>query len=97
MNTLYNTHTTHTRTHTHTNSSPFSLQAHGSVELSAFCEGYFLQNMSALLEREGFRALLLGPQTGSRGGGSPRLESPLEQLEATLARRLRSLYTSSRV
>ncbi|XP_056454751.1 ankyrin repeat and BTB/POZ domain-containing protein 2 [Gadus chalcogrammus] len=72
-------------------------KAHGSLELSAFCEGYFLQNMSALLEREGFRALLLGPQAGARGGGSPRVESPLEQLEATLARRLRSLYTSSRV
>ncbi|CAL8359948.1 unnamed protein product [Lota lota] len=75
-------------------------KAHGSVELSAFCEGYFLQNMSALLEREGFRALLLGPQGGARSGASgtpPRVDSPLEQLEATLARRLRSLYTSSRV
>ncbi|KAG7255611.1 hypothetical protein CRUP_010423 [Coryphaenoides rupestris] len=79
------------------------LEAHGAVELSAFCEGYFLQNMPALLEREAFRGLLLGAQGGARGGangGSSRAHpdpSPLEPLEATLAGRLRSLYTSSRV
>uniref|UniRef100_A0A8D3A9J1 Ankyrin repeat and BTB (POZ) domain containing 2b n=1 Tax=Scophthalmus maximus TaxID=52904 RepID=A0A8D3A9J1_SCOMX len=58
-------------------------KAHGSLELSSFCEGYFLQQMPALLEREGFRSL--------------RGDSPLEELEATLARRLRSLYVTSRV
>uniref|UniRef100_A0A672GKJ7 Ankyrin repeat and BTB/POZ domain-containing protein 2 n=1 Tax=Salarias fasciatus TaxID=181472 RepID=A0A672GKJ7_SALFA len=57
--------------------------------LSSFCEGYFLQQMPALLERESFRSLLLGPRQGS--------SSPLEELEATLAQRLRSLYVTSRV
>uniref|UniRef100_A0A7N8WXT5 Ankyrin repeat and BTB/POZ domain-containing protein 2 n=1 Tax=Mastacembelus armatus TaxID=205130 RepID=A0A7N8WXT5_9TELE len=56
---------------------------HGSLELSSFCEGYFLQQMPTLLEREGFRSL--------------RGESLLEGLEATLAQRLRSLYVTSRV
>uniref|UniRef100_A0A672G0L8 BTB domain-containing protein n=1 Tax=Salarias fasciatus TaxID=181472 RepID=A0A672G0L8_SALFA len=64
-------------------------KAHGSLELSSFCEGYFLQQMPALLERESFRSLLLGPRQGS--------SSPLEELEATLAQRLRSLYVTSRV
>uniref|UniRef100_A0A667WRG2 Ankyrin repeat and BTB domain containing 2 n=1 Tax=Myripristis murdjan TaxID=586833 RepID=A0A667WRG2_9TELE len=61
-------------------------KAHGSMELSSFCEGYFLQQMPALLEREGFRSLLLGP-SGARPG----------ELEATLAQRLRSLHVTSRV
>ncbi|XP_037110568.1 ankyrin repeat and BTB/POZ domain-containing protein 2 [Syngnathus acus] len=64
-------------------------KAHGSVELSLFCEGYFLQQMPALMERETFRCLLLGCRQGS--------ESPLEELEGTLARRLRSLHVTSRV
>ncbi|KAJ3596798.1 hypothetical protein NHX12_003198 [Muraenolepis orangiensis] len=77
-------------------------KAHGSVELRAFCEGYFLQNMPALLEKESFRGLLLGTQgsarSGANGSGSlSRPDSPLEQMEATLSVRLRSLYTSSRV
>uniref|UniRef100_A0A3Q2ZEY9 Ankyrin repeat and BTB/POZ domain-containing protein 2 n=1 Tax=Kryptolebias marmoratus TaxID=37003 RepID=A0A3Q2ZEY9_KRYMA len=58
-------------------------KTHGSVELCSFCEGYFLHQMPALLEKEAFRTL--------------RGDSPLEELEATLAQRLRSLYTSSRV
>ncbi|XP_034071834.1 ankyrin repeat and BTB/POZ domain-containing protein 2 [Gymnodraco acuticeps] len=78
-------------------------KAHGSVELSSFCEGYFLQQMPALLEREGFRTLLLGPPSARQGNNSistlahSRGESPLEELEATLAQRLRSLCVTSRV
>lgn len=78
-------------------------QAHGSVELSSFCEGYFLQQMPALLEREGFRSLLLGPPGTRQGNTSTstlvhsRGDSPLEELEASLAQRLRSLHVTSRV
>lgn len=80
-------------------------QAHGASVLSSFCEGFFLQHMAGLLEREAFRSLLLGP-LGARwvtemGSGPkmvpPRGDSPLEELEMTLARRLRSLYITSRV
>lgn len=82
---------------------PFFSQAHISVELSSFCEGYFLQQMSALLERDGFRSLLLGPPGARQGNNSTSMlahsrgDSPLEELEATLAQRLRSLYVTSRV
>ncbi|KAG7238107.1 hypothetical protein INR49_030169 [Caranx melampygus] len=78
-------------------------KAHGSLELSSFCEGYFLQQMPALLERESFRTLLLGPPAARQGNSSTstlvhsRGDSPLEELEATLAQRLRSLYVTSRV
>uniref|UniRef100_A0A7N6B8K5 BTB domain-containing protein n=1 Tax=Anabas testudineus TaxID=64144 RepID=A0A7N6B8K5_ANATE len=77
-------------------------KAHGSVELCSFCEGYFLQQMSALLERESFRSLLLGPPGARQGNSTSMLvhsrgESPLEELETTLAQRLRSLYVTSRV
>uniref|UniRef100_A0A8C1V9C2 Ankyrin repeat and BTB (POZ) domain containing 2b n=1 Tax=Cyprinus carpio TaxID=7962 RepID=A0A8C1V9C2_CYPCA len=68
-------------------------KAHGAVELSAYCEGYFLQNMAGLLERESFRTLILG--SGTRSGSGK--DSLLEELEATLARRLRSLLVTSRV
>uniref|UniRef100_A0A1A8P3H9 Ankyrin repeat and BTB (POZ) domain containing 2 n=1 Tax=Nothobranchius pienaari TaxID=704102 RepID=A0A1A8P3H9_9TELE len=78
-------------------------KAHGSAQLCSFCEGFFLQHMPALLEREAFRTLLLGPP-GTRQGNSStsslahnRSDSPLEELEATLAQRLHSLYISSRV
>uniref|UniRef100_A0A8C7PL25 Ankyrin repeat and BTB (POZ) domain containing 2b n=1 Tax=Oncorhynchus mykiss TaxID=8022 RepID=A0A8C7PL25_ONCMY len=60
-------------------------KAHAASVLSSFCEGFFLQHMAGLLEREAFRSLLLGG------------DSPLEELETTLARRLRSLYITSRV
>uniref|UniRef100_A0A3B3R573 Ankyrin repeat and BTB domain containing 2 n=1 Tax=Paramormyrops kingsleyae TaxID=1676925 RepID=A0A3B3R573_9TELE len=60
----------------------------GAAELGAFCEAYFLQHMPELLEIEAFRTLLLG--TGGR-------DSPLEEMEAMLVRRLHSLYVSSRV
>lgn len=69
------------------------VQAHGAVELSTYCEGYFLQNMAGLLEREAFRTIILGSGTRS-GSGKDAL---LEELEATLARRLRSLLVTSRV
>uniref|UniRef100_A0A8C7G200 Ankyrin repeat and BTB domain containing 2 n=2 Tax=Oncorhynchus TaxID=8016 RepID=A0A8C7G200_ONCKI len=57
-------------------------KAHAASVLSSFCEGFFLQHMAGLLEREAFRSLG---------------DSPLEELETTLARRLRSLYITSRV
>lgn len=69
-------------------------KANGAVDLSTFCESFFLQQMPALLEKDGFRTLLLGTNGGlahSRG------DSPLEELEAILAQRLRSLYISSQV
>uniref|UniRef100_A0A672NHV0 Ankyrin repeat and BTB domain containing 2 n=1 Tax=Sinocyclocheilus grahami TaxID=75366 RepID=A0A672NHV0_SINGR len=69
------------------------VQAHGAVELSTYCEVYFLQNMAGLLEREAFRTLILG--SGTRSGSGK--DSLLEELEATLARRLRSLLVTSRV
>ncbi|CAB1434545.1 unnamed protein product [Pleuronectes platessa] len=78
-------------------------KVYGSLELSSFCEGFFLQQMPSLLERESFRSLLLGPP-GARQGSHPtstlvhsRGDSPLEELEATLAQRLRSLCVTSRV
>ncbi|KAA0724219.1 Ankyrin repeat and BTB/POZ domain-containing protein 2 [Triplophysa tibetana] len=66
-------------------------KAHGALELSTYCEGYFLQNMAGLVEREAFRALILG--SGTRIGK----DSLLEELEVTLTRRLRSLLVTSRV
>ncbi|XP_054633155.1 ankyrin repeat and BTB/POZ domain-containing protein 2 isoform X2 [Dunckerocampus dactyliophorus] len=75
-------------------------KAHGSVELSSFCEGYFLQQMPTLMERETFRSLLLGYRPGNNSTSTLALnqgESLLEELEVTLARRLRSLYVTSRV
>lgn len=82
---------------------PISLQQiNGSVELRAFCESFFLQQMPALLEKEGFRTLLLGT-LGARQGNNctslahSRSDSPLPELEAILAQRLRSLYISSQV
>ncbi|XP_048113700.1 ankyrin repeat and BTB/POZ domain-containing protein 2 [Alosa alosa] len=75
-------------------------KAHGAMELSAYCEGFFLQHMPGLMEREAFRGLLLlGPGPGVTGGsrwGSGR-ENPMDEMEALLARRLRSLYVTSRV
>uniref|UniRef100_A0A8C5EIQ6 BTB domain-containing protein n=1 Tax=Gouania willdenowi TaxID=441366 RepID=A0A8C5EIQ6_GOUWI len=71
-------------------------KAHASVELCSFCEGYFLQQMPALLERESFRSLLLGIPGTRQGSNTSALahsrgDSPMEELEATLAQRLRSL------
>uniref|UniRef100_A0A8C8FZM4 ABTB2/3 histone-like domain-containing protein n=1 Tax=Oncorhynchus tshawytscha TaxID=74940 RepID=A0A8C8FZM4_ONCTS len=69
-------------------------KAHAASVLSSFCEGFFLQHMAGLLEREAFRSLLLGP-LGAHW--VTEMDSPLEELETTLARRLRSLYITSRV
>lgn len=71
-------------------------------ELSSFCEGYFLQQMPALLEREGFRSLLLGPRQGNSSSStlvhhSHRVDCPLEEMESALAQRLHLLYVTSRV
>ncbi|KAJ8247268.1 hypothetical protein GJAV_G00244330 [Gymnothorax javanicus] len=68
-------------------------KAHRAEDLVAFCEGYFLRNMAGLLEREAFRRLVLG--SGARRGLGQ--DSLLEELEATLAQRLRSLYITSHV
>ena len=69
-------------------------QAHGAAELSTYCEGFFLQHMPGLMEREAFRGLLLLGPGGRWGSGR---ETPLDEMEAMLARRLRSLYVTSRV
>ncbi|MEQ2197864.1 hypothetical protein XENOCAPTIV_004401, partial [Xenoophorus captivus] len=59
--------------------------------------------MPALLEKEGFRTLLLGTHRARQGNNCTssmahsRSDSPLEELEAILAQRLRSLYISSQV
>ncbi|XP_051978545.1 ankyrin repeat and BTB/POZ domain-containing protein 2-like isoform X1 [Xyrauchen texanus] len=68
-------------------------KAHGAVELSTYCEGYFLQNMAGLLEKDAFRSLILLSGTRSASGK----DSLLEELEETLARRLHSLLVTSRV
>lgn len=77
-------------------------KANGLSELSCFCEGYFLQQMPALLERDGFRSLLLGPRQGNGSSStlahhSHRADSPLEEMEGALAQRLHLLYVTSRV
>uniref|UniRef100_H2TMR3 Ankyrin repeat and BTB/POZ domain-containing protein 2 n=1 Tax=Takifugu rubripes TaxID=31033 RepID=H2TMR3_TAKRU len=78
-------------------------KAHGSEELSSFCESYFLQQMPSLLEKESFKTLLLGPPCSRHGNvttstlAHSRGDSAMEELEATLARRLRSLHVTSRV
>ncbi|MGH0145471.1 UNVERIFIED_CONTAM: hypothetical protein FKN15_005423 [Acipenser sinensis] len=67
------------------------LELHNATELASFCEGYFLQSMGQLLEHEVFRALVFGRSSRVQG-----LE-PLEELETGLARRMRSVYVTSRV
>ncbi|MBN3300868.1 ABTB2 protein, partial [Amia calva] len=67
-------------------------KVHGAAELTAFCEGYFLQHMVDLLDQEVFRGLVLGLGSNSRHSWEP-----LDDLEATLARRMRSMYVTSRV
>ncbi|MGH0124861.1 UNVERIFIED_CONTAM: hypothetical protein FKN15_017151 [Acipenser sinensis] len=68
-----------------------SAKLHNATELASFCEGYFLQSMGRLLEQEVFRALVFGRSSRVQG-----LE-PLEELETGLARRMRSVYVTSRV
>uniref|UniRef100_A0AAQ5XYB9 BTB domain-containing protein n=1 Tax=Amphiprion ocellaris TaxID=80972 RepID=A0AAQ5XYB9_AMPOC len=57
---------------------------HGGAELCRFCEGFFLQNMDRLLDRDDFHRLLLG-------GFSQELD-----LEAALIHRLYSLHSACR-
>ncbi|MGH0156897.1 UNVERIFIED_CONTAM: hypothetical protein FKN15_032559 [Acipenser sinensis] len=68
-----------------------SAKLHNATELASFCEGYFLQSMGQLLEHEVFRALVFGRSSRVQG-----LE-PLEELETGLARRMRSVYVTSRL
>ncbi|KAK7891739.1 hypothetical protein WMY93_023702 [Mugilogobius chulae] len=76
-------------------------KAHGLSELSSFCEGYFLQQMPSMLEREGFRSLLLGPRqvngSSSTQTNNHRVDCPVEEMESALAQRLHLLYVTSRV
>ncbi|XP_047435920.1 ankyrin repeat and BTB/POZ domain-containing protein 2-like [Mugil cephalus] len=80
---------------------------HGAAELCRFCEGFFLQNMDQLLDREDFHRLLLGgvsqdllcPGTSTRSGPGPRDPDPqvlLRDLEAALIQRLYSLHAVCR-
>uniref|UniRef100_A0A3B4AHE0 ABTB2/3 histone-like domain-containing protein n=1 Tax=Periophthalmus magnuspinnatus TaxID=409849 RepID=A0A3B4AHE0_9GOBI len=76
-------------------------KAHGLSELSSFCEGFFLQQMPAMLEKDGFKSLLLGPRQPNNSSSSQaqthRADCPLEEMESTLAQRLHLLYVTSRV
>ncbi|KAK6296299.1 hypothetical protein J4Q44_G00340120 [Coregonus suidteri] len=79
---------------------------HRAAELRKFCEGFFLQHMEQLLEREDFHRLLLGgarqeqlsPETEPWSGPCQDRHSSLllEDLEVTLVHRLLSLYPSCR-
>uniref|UniRef100_A0A3Q2CYU4 Ankyrin repeat and BTB (POZ) domain containing 2a n=1 Tax=Cyprinodon variegatus TaxID=28743 RepID=A0A3Q2CYU4_CYPVA len=62
---------------------------HGAAELCRFCEGFFLQNMDQLLDREDFHRLLLATPPGS----GPDQDLPvLKHLETTLIDRLYHLH-----
>ncbi|KAJ7985698.1 hypothetical protein DPEC_G00343150 [Dallia pectoralis] len=74
----------------------------GQVELRRFCEGFFLQYMDQLLDREDFHRLLLGgahqnqlsPAMETSSGPSCARQPPLllDDLKITLNHRLLSLY-----
>ncbi|XP_038130252.1 ankyrin repeat and BTB/POZ domain-containing protein 2-like [Cyprinodon tularosa] len=78
---------------------------HGAAELCRFCEGFFLQNMDQLLDREDFHRLLLGtirkesfsPGSATPPGSGPDQDLPvLKHLEATLIDRLYHLHAECR-
>uniref|UniRef100_A0A3P9H1E9 Ankyrin repeat and BTB (POZ) domain containing 2a n=1 Tax=Oryzias latipes TaxID=8090 RepID=A0A3P9H1E9_ORYLA len=76
---------------------------HGAAELCRFCEGFFLQNMELLLDREDFHRLLLGGVNREPPSPSMRdrdhswdLPGLLGDLEAALIQRLLSLHSSCR-
>ncbi|XP_007885820.1 ankyrin repeat and BTB/POZ domain-containing protein 2 isoform X2 [Callorhinchus milii] len=64
---------------------------HNATELLSYTESYFLKNMGALLDQESFRQLIYGRNSKLQG-----LE-PLHDLEVALAKRMRSIYITSRV
>ncbi|KAM9318609.1 ankyrin repeat and BTB/POZ domain-containing protein 2-like [Pholidichthys leucotaenia] len=77
---------------------------HGAAELCRFCEGFFLQNMDHLLDREDFHHLLLGgisqellcPGVRSQPGWDQDQLTLLWRLEAVLIQRLHSLHSACR-
>ncbi|XP_005944155.1 ankyrin repeat and BTB/POZ domain-containing protein 2 [Haplochromis burtoni] len=79
---------------------------HGGAELCRFCEGFFLQNMDQLLDREDFHSLLLGglsqellyPGLGTRSGlvQDQDLLVLLRDLENVLIQRLYILHSACR-
>ncbi|KAM9366758.1 ankyrin repeat and BTB/POZ domain-containing protein 2-like [Symphorus nematophorus] len=74
---------------------------HGAAELCRFCEGFFLQNMDRLLDREDFHRLLLGAvgEELLRPGTDTQDQDPtvlLRVLEGTLIHRLYSLHSACR-
>ncbi|XP_061593415.1 ankyrin repeat and BTB/POZ domain-containing protein 2-like isoform X3 [Cololabis saira] len=88
--------------------SVYQTSEHGGAELRRFCEGFFLQNMDRLLDREDFHRLLLGgvsrgllcPGIGPRAGpGHGQGRDPpglMRDLEAALIQRLYNLHASCR-
>ncbi|XP_043938782.1 ankyrin repeat and BTB/POZ domain-containing protein 2 [Protopterus annectens] len=64
---------------------------HNATELASFCEGYFLRNMAQLLELDSFKQLIFGRNSKVQG------LDPLNDLQAALAKRMRSVYITSRV
>ncbi|KAG8510776.1 Ankyrin repeat and BTB/POZ domain-containing protein 2, partial [Galemys pyrenaicus] len=64
---------------------------HNAPELALFCEGFFLKHMKALLEQDSFRQLIYGRSSKVQG------LDPLQDLQSTLARRVHSVYVTSRV
>ncbi|XP_034535121.1 ankyrin repeat and BTB/POZ domain-containing protein 2-like [Notolabrus celidotus] len=72
-------------------------QHHGAAALCRYCEGFFLQNMDQLLDREDFHRLLLCPIMKTldqeQDQDSPAL---LRTLEDTLIHRLCSLHAACR-
>lgn len=68
-------------------------QHHGAADLCRFCEGFFLQNMERLLDREDFHRLLSGGVAQELLCSQARL---LTDLEAALIRRLCSLHSACR-
>ncbi|KAM9861113.1 ankyrin repeat and BTB/POZ domain-containing protein 2-like [Aulostomus maculatus] len=73
---------------------------YGAAELCRFCEGFFLQNMDHLLDREDFYRVLLGgvaqELTWSRLGPEQTQPNLLGDLEMALIHRLYSLHPACR-
>uniref|UniRef100_A0A146V9B6 Ankyrin repeat and BTB domain containing 2 n=1 Tax=Fundulus heteroclitus TaxID=8078 RepID=A0A146V9B6_FUNHE len=76
---------------------------HGAAELCRFCEGFFLENMARLLDREDVHRLLLGgmaKEAKPSGSGQDQNQNHslpvLKNLETTLIHRLYSLHAACR-